>query len=315
MPGALDRRLHGAERSIAALHRRRDMIGVPRHPIADDLGVDACAPRALACSYSSRTTAPAPSPMTKPSRSLSKGREPSFGRSLKPVDRARDTPRKAGDADPVDRADSAPPATITSASPNAISRDASPMAWVLGRASRHDGVVRPPELVHDRHVAAGQVDDAPGHEERRHPPGSLLLQDRPIARRCRRGHRCRHPKITPVRRSGPRSSVGFQSGVGQSLGRGTNGENDEVVDLALLFRLHPLASGLKVPSATIAARHLHGDAAGEVGRSQSLRSGPAPLLPASEEARPRFLIPRRPSGVTSPRPVTTTLRIHEADLD
>src|SRR5437868_396118 len=32
------------------------------------------APRALACSYSSRTTAPAPSPSTKPSRSLSHGR-------------------------------------------------------------------------------------------------------------------------------------------------------------------------------------------------------------------------------------------------
>lgn len=40
------------------------------------------APRALACSYSSNTTVPAPSPMTKPSLSLSKGAGVSFGVSF-----------------------------------------------------------------------------------------------------------------------------------------------------------------------------------------------------------------------------------------
>ena len=41
------------------------------------------APRAsLACSSVSRSSTPAPSPITKPARSASKGREASFGLSL-----------------------------------------------------------------------------------------------------------------------------------------------------------------------------------------------------------------------------------------
>ena len=82
------------------------------------------APRARACSYSSKTTTPAPSPNTKPSRSLSQGREAVAGSSLR-VDRAR-----AAAKPPTPRAemvDSEPPATITSASPYWIKRAARPM--------------------------------------------------------------------------------------------------------------------------------------------------------------------------------------------
>ena len=69
---------------------------------------------------------PAPSPMTKPSRSRSQGREARSGVSLKPVERAR---AAAKPATPMRQtAASAPPATITSASSQAISRAASPMA-------------------------------------------------------------------------------------------------------------------------------------------------------------------------------------------
>src|SRR6476646_3491781 len=46
------------------------------------------APRALACSYSSSTSTPPPSPSTKPSRSLSQGRDAVWGSSLR-VDSAR----------------------------------------------------------------------------------------------------------------------------------------------------------------------------------------------------------------------------------
>ncbi len=38
--GALDRRGHAAERAVAIWRRRRDMIGVARKPVADQLGVD-----------------------------------------------------------------------------------------------------------------------------------------------------------------------------------------------------------------------------------------------------------------------------------
>ena len=64
--------------------------------------------------------------MTKPSRSLSHGREALAGVSLKPVDSAREAqkpPMPSGHT-----AASAPPATITSASPHMMSRAASPMA-------------------------------------------------------------------------------------------------------------------------------------------------------------------------------------------
>ena len=42
------------------------MIGIARKTVSDHLGVN-LAPRALACSNSSSTTTPAPSPITKPS--------------------------------------------------------------------------------------------------------------------------------------------------------------------------------------------------------------------------------------------------------
>src|SRR4051794_21750227 len=65
--------------------------------------------------------------MTKPSRSLSQGRDAAGGLSLKWVDRAREAQNPAM---PISHtAASAPPATITSASPHMIRRDASPIAW------------------------------------------------------------------------------------------------------------------------------------------------------------------------------------------
>src|ERR1700722_9404277 len=69
---------------------------------------------------------PEPSPITNPSRSRSHGREALVGVSLNPVESARDAQNPAIPI--VLHAASAPPATITSASPNVISRAASPIA-------------------------------------------------------------------------------------------------------------------------------------------------------------------------------------------
>ena len=69
---------------------------------------------------------PAPSPSTKPSRSLSHGREARAGSSLR-VDMAfiaQKPPTEVGD-----EPRSAPPAIITSASPYWIVRMAMPMEW------------------------------------------------------------------------------------------------------------------------------------------------------------------------------------------
>lgn len=75
--------------------------------------------------FTSRTRITAPSLMTKPLRLLSKGREACCGLSLNDVanERERSNPVKARGW----MQDSAPPANMTSASPNAINRDASPM--------------------------------------------------------------------------------------------------------------------------------------------------------------------------------------------
>ena len=84
------------------------------------------APLATACSSSSRTTTPAPSPITKPSRPVSHGREAISGVSLYLPDNAL---AAANPAIPnLHTAASAPPATMMSASSSAIILAASPMA-------------------------------------------------------------------------------------------------------------------------------------------------------------------------------------------
>ena len=70
---------------------------------------------------------PAPSPMTKPSRSLSQGREAFSGSSLR-VDSAFIAQKPPSEVGVV--AYSAPPAIIASASPYWIMRIARPMLWV-----------------------------------------------------------------------------------------------------------------------------------------------------------------------------------------
>ncbi|MNP30554.1 hypothetical protein D3C76_1236320 [compost metagenome] len=65
--------------------------------------------------------------MTKPSRSRSNGREARSGVSLNALDKARAAAKPARLTRSI--AASAPPHTAISASPQRISRTASPMAW------------------------------------------------------------------------------------------------------------------------------------------------------------------------------------------
>ncbi len=84
------------------------------------------APRRRACSSSSRTRMPDPSPMTKPSRSLSKGLEAFSGASLRVLS-ARIEQKPPTPSGVI--AASEPPAIIASASPRWMRRKASPTAW------------------------------------------------------------------------------------------------------------------------------------------------------------------------------------------
>ena len=104
---------------------------------------------------------PAPSPRTKPSRSLSNGRLALGGSSLR-IDRARQAtnpPRPIGVI-----AASAPPVTITSAWSHWIARKASPMAWAADAqavATAVFGPIRPYsiEMVPGRRVGDHLRDD------------------------------------------------------------------------------------------------------------------------------------------------------------
>mmetsp|Transcript_47249 Transcript_47249/g.94714 ORF Transcript_47249/g.94714 Transcript_47249/m.94714 type:complete len:238 (+) Transcript_47249:410-1123(+) len=94
------------------------------------------APRAFACSSVSRTRHPEPSPITNPSRFLSKGREALSGSSFIEVTMARMAAKPANDSGVIDA--SVPPAIITSACPDCSRYSASPMAWVpLAHAEVH----------------------------------------------------------------------------------------------------------------------------------------------------------------------------------
>ncbi len=86
------------------------------------------APRARACSRSSRIRAPAPSPMTKPLRRASNGREASLGRSLNLVARAVICAKAISAT--WTKADSEPPAIMAVASPCRMAWKARPMAWL-----------------------------------------------------------------------------------------------------------------------------------------------------------------------------------------
>ena len=96
-----------------------------------------CAPRALACSSDSRTSTPAPSPSTKPSRAVSQGREtvvgsPGFFESAIMLANAA---MLSGWI-----AASVPPATTTSARPSRIWSTASEIAS-LPEAQAETGVL------------------------------------------------------------------------------------------------------------------------------------------------------------------------------
>ena len=93
--------------------------------VADDLGVDARAARGARPRSSSRMTMPAPSPMTKPSRSLSNGRLALFGSSLR-VESARIAANPPTPIGVIAASD--PPAIMTSASSRRMISNASPIA-------------------------------------------------------------------------------------------------------------------------------------------------------------------------------------------
>ena len=74
--------------------------------------------------------------------------------------------------------------------------------------------------------------------------------------------------------------VGLEAGIGDRLIGRRHGVDDEVVDLALLLRLHPIV-GIELAVGRGAARNEAGDLAGEVGSLELGRCGARRSAPAS----------------------------------
>src|SRR5712691_7418423 len=111
-------------------------------------------------------------------------------------------------------------------------------------------MVRPLEAVRDRHVACCHVDDPPGYEERRDPPGSALLQgDSGVGNPL---HTTDTGTDSDARRDLVVIGRGVPAGVIERLTRGTHCVEDEIVDLALLLGFHPLV-GVEAAVATVTA--------------------------------------------------------------
>src|SRR5262249_48917835 len=128
------------------------------------------------------------------------------------------------------------------------------------------------------------IDDAAGHEEWRHPARAPLLQQ--------------HPGTgDTVGTTDPGADqntacglvlVGFRlpAGIVERLPGGAHRVHDELVDLALLLRLHPLI-WIVGAARTITARDLAGNAGRQVGHVDALDAAHAAL--AGEQAPPGML--------------------------
>ena len=97
------------------------------------------------------------------------------------------------------------------------------------------------------------------------------------------------------------------AGIVNRLRRRAHRIDDEVIDLALLLRLHPVV-GIVVAVGQFGARHGRGNAGRQVGDVDRLPSLRTPLSPAT--SRRHVGSTPQPSGVNMPSPVTTTRLIN-----
>ena len=186
--------------------RRGDVVGVGVAAGAEHLAEDACAPRPRACSHSSRISTAAPSPMTKPSRSTSNGRD------MPLVDSAVMLANPAIDVTVAGA--SLPPVTTASHRPQRDQPGGVADGVGAGGARRADRLVGPLQAVAHRDRRTAGVGHHHRHEERRHPPLTLVDADLDLLlerletadarwrRSCRSGpgrRRCRRPGRTPRR--------------------------------------------------------------------------------------------------------------------
>ena len=150
-----------------------------------------------------------------------------------------------------------------------------------GRTRGHDRMIGAFQLMRDRDIAAGQIDQPPGNEERRNAARALFVErDRGVVNAA---------EAADARAD---QDAGFDFfligrrrpfGVAQRLRRRAHRIDDEIVDPALFLGVHPFVGTERVFG--VAARHLGGDAAGNVGNVETPGSSPRRIRRRSAGAR------------------------------
>ena len=142
-------------------------------------------------------------------------------------------------------------------------------------------MIRALEAMLDRNITRGEVDQASGDEERRYFAWSTFLEKHRGV-----GNAGEAADAGADHRSGGAAvllACGMPVGVVERLACRAHGEDDEVVDLALVLWLHPLVR-IECPAAPVTARHLTGDLAGQVGDIEGFDLSGAAL--ATQDALP-----------------------------
>ncbi len=174
------------------------------------------------------------------------------------------------------------------------------MAVRAGRAGGDDGVVRTAQLVADRDMAGGEIDEATGNEEGRQAARTLVAQrvaafDDAIEAADAGADENTGGALVVIRLRMP-------VGIGQRHFGSGNGIDDIGIDLALLLGLHPLVDIVGAVGA-VADRNAAGDLGGQVfhfefGNAAGAVSTGQQALPCDFRATTK--------GDTMPVPVMTT---------
>ena len=128
-------------------------------------------------------------------------------------------------------------------------------------------MVRALQLMFDRNVTSGEIDQAARNEERRNPARALFFQQQRRIGDARQAANAGADQNTGafLRIRGRK----FQTGISNRLISCCHRIDDEIIDLALLFRLHPIV-GIEFAVSFGATRHEAGDLAGDVGNFKFL---------------------------------------------
>ncbi len=153
-----------------------------------------------------------------------------------------------------------------------------------GRAGGDDRVVGTLQLVPDRHVAGGEIDETPRNKEWADATRAFFLQqDR------RFGDAGQATDARADEYAGPLlliGRVGDVAGIGDRLLGRRHRVDDEVVDLALLLRLHPIV-GIELAVLLGAARNEAGHLTGQIADLELLDAARA--VGAGKQRLPRRL--------------------------